>query len=65
MPGHTYPRAIHFEFRTGSQFKKGLMSEISKHPTVDVRDDFFVLDIVKDGDKVAGAVAYDIKAGSS
>lgn len=63
MPGHTYPRAIHFEFRTGSQFKKGLVTEVSKHEQIEVLNDFFVLDILKDGNKVAGALAYDIAGG--
>ena len=63
MPGHTYPRAIHYHFRTGSQFKKGLTSEVAKRPGIAVMEDFFVVDVFVDGGKVTGALALDICTG--
>ena len=63
MPGHTYPRAIHYHFRTGSQFKKGLTSEVAKRPGITVKEDFFVVDVFVDGGKVTGALALDIRSG--
>ena len=63
MPGHTYPRAIHYHFRTGSQFKKGLTSEVRRRPNITVKEDFFVLDVFVDGGKVTGALALDICSG--
>ena len=63
MPGHTYPRAIYYHFRTGSQFKKGLTSEVAKRPNITVKEDFFVIDVFVDGGKVTGALALDIRSG--
>ncbi|GAB4244530.1 MAG: fumarate reductase subunit A [Thermoleophilia bacterium] len=63
MPGHTYPRAIHYHFRTGSQFKKGLTSEVRKRPNIEVKEDFFVVDVFVEGGKVRGALALDIRTG--
>lgn len=63
MPGHSYPRAIFYDFQTGIQFKKGLMREVSRRPNITVKEDLFVIDVFLDAGKVAGALALDIRTG--
>ncbi len=63
MPGHTYPRAIHYHFRTGSQFKKGLTAEVGKRPGITVKEDFLVVDVFVDAGRVTGALALDVRSG--
>ncbi|MEW5921377.1 MAG: FAD-binding protein [Bacillota bacterium] len=63
MPGHRFPRAIHYKFATGKQFRKGLMNEVGRRPNIKVYEDFFVLDLLVESGKISGALALDLRTG--
>ncbi|OAT83636.1 hypothetical protein A6M21_07930 [Desulfotomaculum copahuensis] len=62
IPGHSFPRGVHAGFETGRQFQKALNKEIRKMD-ITVREYFMVLDLLLEGDRVAGVLAWDMAAG--
>jgi len=60
--GHSFPRAVYAADRTGHAIVYALYGENLKLGT-EFYEEYFVLDLVKDGDRVSGLVAYDVKTG--
>jgi succinate dehydrogenase / fumarate reductase flavoprotein subunit len=60
--GHRYPRLAHVGDRTGLELIRTLQDH-GIHQGIDVHMEVTVLTLLKDGDRVAGAVAYDRERG--
>jgi succinate dehydrogenase / fumarate reductase flavoprotein subunit len=60
--GHKYPRLAHVGDRTGLEMIRALQDH-GIHQGVDVYMEYTVLSLLKDGDRVAGALAYDREKG--
>jgi succinate dehydrogenase flavoprotein subunit len=60
--GHRYPRLAHVGDRTGLELIRTLQDH-GVHSGLDVHMEVTVLALLKDGDRVAGAVAYDRERG--
>lgn len=60
--GHTFPRALYAADRTGHAIVYALYGENVKLETT-FYDEYFVLDLMTDGNSVSGLVAYDVRAG--
>jgi succinate dehydrogenase / fumarate reductase flavoprotein subunit len=60
--GHRYPRLAHVGDRTGLEMIRTLQDH-GIHQGIDVHMECTVLTILKDGDRAAGAVAYDRERG--
>ncbi len=60
--GHRYPRLAHVGDRTGLEMIRTLQDH-GIHQGIDVHMEYTVLTLLKDGDRVAGAVAYDRERG--
>jgi succinate dehydrogenase / fumarate reductase flavoprotein subunit len=60
--GHRYPRLAHVGDRTGLEMIRTLQDH-GIHQGIDVHMECTVLTLLKDGDRVAGAVAYDRERG--
>jgi succinate dehydrogenase / fumarate reductase, flavoprotein subunit len=60
--GHRYPRLAHVGDRTGLELIRTLQDH-GVHQGIDVHMEVTVLSLLKDGDRVAGAVAYDRERG--
>src|SRR5262244_583629 len=60
--GHKYPRLAHVGDRTGLEMIRTLQDH-GVHRGIDVHMECTVLAILKDGDRVAGAFAYDRERG--
>jgi succinate dehydrogenase / fumarate reductase flavoprotein subunit len=60
--GHRYPRLAHVGDRTGLEMIRTLQDH-AIHQAIDVHMEVTVVKLVKDGDRVAGAVAYDREKG--
>ncbi len=56
--GHRYPRLAHVGDRTGLELIRTLQDRAVHQPGLDVHMECTVLDILKDGDRVTGVVAY-------
>lgn len=56
--GHRYPRLAHTGDRTGLEMIRTLQDH-GVHQGIDVHMEVTVLSLLKDGDRIAGAVAYD------
>src|SRR5687767_3141981 len=56
--GHKYPRLAHVGDRTGLEMIRTLQ-DYAVHMGIDVHMECTVVDIIKDGDRIAGAFAYD------
>jgi succinate dehydrogenase / fumarate reductase flavoprotein subunit len=56
--GHRYPRLAHVGDRTGLELIRTLQDKAVHTPNVEVHMECTVLDLLKDGDRVAGCVAY-------
>ncbi|MFZ5479310.1 MAG: fumarate reductase/succinate dehydrogenase flavoprotein subunit [Myxococcota bacterium] len=56
--GHRYPRLAHVGDRTGLELIRALQDKAVHTPGVHVHMECTVLDLLKDGDRVAGCVAY-------
>ncbi len=57
MPGHTYPRAVHAQRRSGQAMMVALQAEIRRR-NIGIMGDVVALDIVLVDGAVAGVVAY-------
>src|SRR5256886_1752672 len=60
--GHKYPRLAHVGDRTGLEMIRTLQDH-GVHQGIDVHMEVTVLTLLKDGDRVAGVVAYDRERG--
>src|SRR4051812_39756641 len=60
--GHRYPRLAHVGDRTGLELIRTLQDH-GVHQGIDVHMECTVLTLLKDGDRVCGAVAYDRERG--
>jgi len=60
--GHKYPRLAHVGDRTGLEMIRTLQDH-GVHRGIDVHMECTVITLLKDGDRVAGAVAYDRERG--
>jgi len=60
--GHRFPRLAHVGDRTGLEMIRTLQDHVIHQP-VDVHMEFTVNALLKDGDRVAGALAYDRERG--
>jgi succinate dehydrogenase / fumarate reductase flavoprotein subunit len=60
--GHRYPRLAHVGDRTGLELIRTLQDH-GVHQGLDVHMEVTVLTLLKDGDRVAGALAYDRERG--
>jgi succinate dehydrogenase / fumarate reductase flavoprotein subunit len=60
--GHRYPRLAHVGDRTGLELIRTLQDH-GVHAGIDVHMEVTVLSLLKDGDRIAGAVAYDRERG--
>jgi len=60
--GHKYPRLAHVGDRTGLEMIRTLQDH-GVHQGIDVHMEYTVLTLLKDGDRVAGALAYDRERG--
>ena len=56
--GHRYPRLAHVGDRTGLELIRTLQDRAVHQPNLKVHMECTVLDLLKDGDRVAGAVCY-------
>src|SRR6267142_792252 len=60
--GHRYPRLAHVGDRTGLELIRTLQDR-GIHQGIDVHMECTVVTLLKDGDRIAGAVAYDRERG--
>jgi succinate dehydrogenase / fumarate reductase flavoprotein subunit len=60
--GHRYPRLAHVGDRTGLEMIRTLQDH-AIHQSIDVHMEVTVVRLLKDGDRVAGALAYDREKG--
>ena len=60
--GHKYPRLAHVGDRTGLEMIRTLQDH-AIHQKIDVHMEYTVVTLLKDGDRVAGALAYDRERG--
>jgi succinate dehydrogenase / fumarate reductase flavoprotein subunit len=60
--GHRYPRLAHVGDRTGLEMIRTLQDH-AIHLGIDVHMEVTIVDLLKDGDRVAGALAYDREKG--
>ena len=60
--GHRYPRLAHVGDRTGLEMIRTLQDH-AIHQPIDVHMEVTVVQLLKDGDRVAGALAYDREKG--
>ena len=60
--GHKYPRLAHVGDRTGLEMIRTLQDH-GVHQGIDVHMEYTVLTLLKDGDRVAGVLAYDRERG--
>src|SRR6476469_6698290 len=60
--GHKYPRLAHVGDRTGLEMIRTLQ-DYGVHRGIDVYQEFTILNLMKEGDKVVGAFGYDREKG--
>jgi len=60
--GHRYPRLAHVGDRTGLEMIRTLQDH-AIHKGIDVHMEVTIVDLIKDGDRVCGALAYDRERG--
>src|SRR5687767_7798987 len=61
--GHRYPRLAHVGDRTGLEMIRTLQDHAVFQKNIDVHMEVTVVKLLKDGERVAGAVAYDREKG--
>src|SRR5262245_1363723 len=61
--GHRYPRLAHVGDRTGLEMIRTLQDRTVQSPAVDVYMECTVARLLKDGDRIAGAVVYKRESG--
>src|SRR6187551_3302762 len=60
--GHKYPRLAHVGDRTGLEMIRTLQDH-AIHQKVDIYQEYTVVSLLKDGDRIAGAFGYDREKG--
>jgi succinate dehydrogenase / fumarate reductase flavoprotein subunit len=60
--GHKYPRLAHVGDRTGLEMIRTLQ-DYTIHQGVDIYQEFTIVSLLKDGDRIAGAFGYDREKG--
>ena len=60
--GHKYPRLAHVGDRTGLEMIRTLQ-DFTIHQNVDIYQEYTVVALLKDGDRIAGAFGYDREKG--
>ncbi len=60
--GHKYPRLAHVGDRTGLEMIRTLQDH-AIHQKVDIYQEYTILSLLKDGDKITGAFGYDREKG--
>jgi succinate dehydrogenase / fumarate reductase flavoprotein subunit len=64
-PGHDRPRCVYVDFlNTGPAVSKTLRGQVHKHKSVTRAGDLLVVDLLKQGKEVAGALAWHIGSGA-
>src|SRR5256885_24883 len=61
--GHRYPRLAHVGDRTGLEMIRTLQDHSIHRQEIDVHLECTVVTLLKDGDRVAGALGYDRERG--
>ena len=67
LPGQTYPRNPNFVrggHMLGVEYRKTLPRQVRKREKIEVREDLFVFDLLKNGDEIAGAIGLDLVNGT-
>ena len=67
LPGETYARSIHhvhFGKMLGTEYRKILPRQIRKRKKINVIEDVFIFDLLKNGDEVVGGIGLDLVKGS-
>lgn len=67
LPGETYARSIyhiHFGKVLGAEYRKILPRQLRKRKRINVIEDLFIFDILKNGDEVVGAIGIDLANGT-
>ena len=65
-PGHDRPRCVYVDFlNTGPAVSKALRSALHKHASVRRIGDLLIVDLIRNGDTVTGAVALDVTTGAA
>lgn len=67
LPGQTYPRnPNHVRLGTmlGSEYRKVLPRQVRRRKKIEVIDDLFVFDLLKNGNQVVGAIGLDLTRGT-
>src|SRR6187551_1561201 len=60
--GHKYPRLAHVGDRTGLEMIRTLQDH-AIHQKVDIYQEYTIISLLKDGDRIAGAFGYDREKG--
>ncbi len=60
--GHKYPRLAHVGDRTGLEMIRTLQDH-GIHQGIDIYQEYTIVSLLKDGDRIAGAIAYDREKG--
>jgi len=66
MPGETHPRSmLHTKTgeHLGGEYRKALSRRIRREKNVTLLNDMFIVDLIKNGEAVVGAVGLDMKEG--
>jgi succinate dehydrogenase/fumarate reductase flavoprotein subunit len=64
-PGHDRPRCVYVDFlNTGPAVSKTLRSVVYRHKEIRRAGDLCVVDLLKDGDDVTGALAWHVSSGA-
>jgi succinate dehydrogenase/fumarate reductase flavoprotein subunit len=64
-PGHDRPRCVYVDFlNTGPAVSKTLRGVVTRHKRIRKAGDLLIIDLVRDGDEVTGAVALHLPTGA-
>jgi len=66
LPGHSYPRnPNHVRLGTmlGAEYRKAMPPQVRRRKNVDIIDDLFIFDLLKNGNEVVGAIGMDLTTG--
>jgi succinate dehydrogenase/fumarate reductase flavoprotein subunit len=67
LPGQTYPRSIHhvhFGKMLGAEYRKILPRQVRKRKNIEILEDHFFVDLLKDDGQVVGAMGLDLVTGT-
>jgi fumarate reductase (CoM/CoB) subunit A len=62
LPGHTYPRAVHYDHKTGKEIARGLYKKV-KNENLDVLPYRFAVDFITEGNKIKGIIVINLIEG--